>query len=322
MGRITGKRLAMFIGALSLLVQAGSAHAFPVKPVRMLTGSVGSGSDLNARFIGPPLADRWGQPVVIENRPQPVIHADIVAKARPDGHSLLMGQFSSHASPPSLYKKLAYDPVKDFAAITMVSKAPLLLVAHPATPASNVREFIADAKLRAGEILYAAQSGGSLGRLTMEFFAQKTGLRMLYVPYKSPALSLNALLAQEAQVSFLTLAASWAQVKAGRLKAYAITSEQRFSAYPEIPTVSESGVPGFESTVWFAVFGPAGMQPALVKKINRDIVEVLKSPAIHAALMAQGAEAAPGTPEQLASFVKGEIVKWAEIIRALGIKPE
>jgi tripartite-type tricarboxylate transporter receptor subunit TctC len=260
--------------------------------------------------------------VVIENRPQPVIHAEIVAKAPPDGHTLLMGQFSSHASPPSLYKKLAYDPIKDFSAITLVSKAPLLLVAHPSIPASNVHEFIAFSRKRPGEVRFAAQSGSSNGRLTMEYFAQKAGLKMLYVPYKGPALSLNALLAQEAQVSFLTVAATWPQVKAGKLKAYAISSERRFSAIPEIPTVSESGVPGFESSVWFAVFAPAGMQSGLNKKINLDVVGVLRTPAFQSAMLAQGAEVSPSTPEQLTAFVKSEITKWGEIIRAIGIKPE
>jgi tripartite-type tricarboxylate transporter receptor subunit TctC len=275
-----------------------------------------------ARHLGPLLSERWKQPVVVENRPQPVIHADIVAKAAPDGYTLLMGQFSSHASPPSLYKKLSYDPVKDFAGITLVSKAPLLLVAHPSVPASNVQEFIAYAKQRPGEILYAAQSGGSNGRLTMELFSRRAGLDMRYVAYRSPAFSLSAVLAREAEVSFLTVMAAQPQVKAGKLKGFAVTSEKRFAGSPDIPTMIESGLPGFESTVWYGVFAPARTPLILVNKLNYDMVEILRRRSFQAALLAQGAEVSPGTPDELMVFVKSEIVKWGKVIREIGIQPQ
>ncbi len=311
---------AVFISGFAC--QSAPAQNYPTKVVRLLASSVGSGSDVASRSLGPRLSERWGQPVVIENRPQPVIHADIVAKAPPDGHTLLMGQFSSHASPPSLYKKLSYDPVKDFAAITLVSKAPLLLVAHPSVQASNVQEFNAYAKQRTGMIRYAAQSGSSNGRLTMELFNRRAGLDMLYVPYKGPAFSLTALLAREAEASFLSASAALPQVNAGKLKVYAITSEKRFAGAPGIPTMIESGMPEFESTVWFAVFAPARTPPVLVSKLNREIVEILRTPLFQAATLAQGAEVAPSTPEELAAFVKSEILKWGQIIKAIGIQPE
>ena len=316
--------LASFIVAAPSLVSqsAWAQQYYPTKPVRMLTGSVGSGSDAMARLLGPQVSERWGQPIVVENRPQPVIHADIVAKAAPDGYTLLMGQFSSHASPPSLYKKLSYDPVKDFSAITLVSKGPLLLVAHPSVPASNVQEFIAYAKQRPGEILYAAQSGGSGGRLTMELFSRRAGLDMRYVPYRSPAFSLSAVLAREAELSFLTVMASLPQVKAGKLKGFAVTSERRFAGSPDIPTMIESGLPGFESTVWFGVFAPAQTPPKLVQKLNRDMVEALSRPSFRAALRSQGAESSPGTPGELSAFVKSEIKKWGQVIREVGIQPQ
>jgi len=323
MKRIDQEFMSGVIGAALLLVSiAGYSQQFPARPVRILTGSVGSGSDLSARNLGPQLSERWGQPVVIENRPQPVIHAEMVARAAPDGHTLLMGQISSHATPPSLYTRLGYDPVKDFAAITLISKAPLLLVAHPSIPASNVQEFVANSRQRPGAIRYAAQSGSSSGRLTMELFIRRSGLDMLYVPYKGPAFSLSALLAQEAQVSFLSVAAAWPQVQAGKLKAYAITSEKRFSGVPEVQTMIESGVPDFESTLWFAVFAPARTPSALVRKLNQDTVEILQTPSFRSSMLSQGAEVAPCSPEQLTVFVKSEIVKWGEIIRAIGIKPQ
>ena len=302
--------------------QSGLAQDYPAKPVRMLTGSVGSGSDLMARNLGPRLSERWRQPVVIENRPQPVIHAEMVARAMPDGYTLLMGQFSSHASPPSLYKNLAYDPVKDFAAITLVSKAPLLLVAHPSVPASNVQEFVAYAKQRPGEILYAAQSGGSNGRLTMELFCRRSGLDMRYVAYRSPAISLSAVLGHEAELSFLTVMAALPQVKAGKLKGFAVTSKERFAGSPDIPTMIESGLPGFESTVWYGVFAPARTPAILVNKLNGDMVEILRRPSFQATLLAQGAEVSPTTSEELMAFVKSEISKWGQVIRDIGIQPQ
>lgn len=311
---------AVFVSGLE--GQSASAQNYPTKAVRILAGSVGSGADMMSRSLGPLLSERWGQPVVVENRPQPVIRADIVAKAPSDGYTLLMGEFSSHASPPSLYKKLSYDPVKDFAAITLISKAPLLLVAHASMPASNVNEFMAYAKQRPGTIRYAAQSGSSNGRLTMELFNRRAGLDMLYVPYKGPAFSLNALLAQEAEVSFLSVAAAFPQVNAGKLKAYAITSEKRFAKAPEIPTMIESGLPGFESTLWFAMFAPARTPPALIKKLNRDMVEIVQTLSFQSVTLAQGAEVTPSTPEELAAFVKSEILKWGQIIKAIGIQPE
>jgi len=321
MRRATGEIMAGVLGAALLLLNtAGYPQHFPTKPVRMLTGSVGSGSDLMSRNLGPQLSERWGQPVVIENRPQPVIHADIVAKAAPDGYTLLMGQFSSHASPPSLYKKLSYDPINDFAGITLVSKAALVLIAHPSVPASNVQEFIAYAKNRPGEILYAAQSGGSNGRLTMELFSKRAGLDMRYVPYRGPAFSLSAVLAREAEVSFLTVMAALPQVKAGKLKGFAVTSGKRFAGAPEIPTMIESGIADFESTVWFGVFAPARTPAALVNKLNRDMVEILNRPSVQAALLAQGADVTPGTPDELMAFVKSEIKKWGQVIREIGIQ--
>lgn len=315
--------LAGSIGAALLLASvAGYGQHFPTKPVRMLTGSVGSGSDLMSRVLGPQLSERWGQPVVIENRPQPLIHADIVAKAAPDGYTLLMGQFSSHASPPSLYRKLSYDPVKDFAGISLVSKAALLLVAHPSVPASNVQEFIAYAKQRPGEILYAAQSGGSNGRLTMELFSKRAGLDMRYVAYRGPAFSLSAVLARESEVSFLTVMSALPQVRANKLKGFAVTSEKRFAGAPEIPTMIESGLPGFESTVWFGVFAPARTPAGLVGKLHRDTVEILNRRSFQAALLAQGAEVSPTSSEELMAFVKSEIEKWGQVIREIGIQPQ
>lgn len=323
MKRLNQEFPAGMIGAALLLVSLGGyAQQYPAKPVRMLTGSTGSGTDLMARHLGPQLSERWGQPVVVENRPQPVIHADIVAKAAPDGYTLLVGQFSSHASPPSLYKKLPYDPVKDFCGITLVSKAPLLLIAHPSVPASNVQEFIAYAKQRPGDILYAAQSGGSSGRLTMELFSRRAGLDMRYVAYRSPTFSLSAVLAREAELSFLTVMAALPQVKAGKLKGFAVTSEKRFAGSPDIPTMIESGLPGFESTVWYGVFAPARTPAILVNKLNRDMVEILRRPSFQAALLTQGAEVSPGTPDELMAFVKSEIRKWGQVIREIGIQPQ
>ena len=294
------------------------AQDYPAKPVRLVTGGLGTGADHVSRHLGQRLPERWGKQVVVDNRPA-IIAAEVVAKAPPDGYTLLMGQLSSHAIAPSLYKKLAYDPVADFAALTLATKAPLVLVAHSSVPAVNLREFIEYARQRPGAINYAAQSGASNGRLTMILFNRSAGVDTVYVPYKNPAASLTAVLAREALVSFLTVPACLPQIHAGKLKAYAITSGNRFPGAPDIPTFVEAGLPGVESTSWWGVFAPAKTPVSLVGKLNRDIVELLQSPETRTTLIAQGAEPAPGTPEEFTAFIKSEITKWREVIRAADI---
>lgn len=298
-----------------------TAQDYPTKPVRLVTGSVGTGSDVISRVLAHRLTERWGKQVVVDNR-SGIISAESVARALPDGYTLLMGQFSTHATAVSIYKKLTYDPVKGFAPLTLAATGPLILVAHPSLPASNLRDFMEYAKQRPGVVNYAATSGSSNSRLTMLLFSGAAGIEMLYIPYKSMSATLNAILGHEAQVSFPTVLASLPHIHAGRLKAYAVTSRNRFAAAPAIPTLAEAGLSGVESNSWWGMFAPAKMSPSLVARLNRDMVEILRAPETHKLMLVQGMESAPGTPEDFATFIKSEIVKWGSVIKAAGIKAE
>jgi len=324
MGKTLKTKVLLAISAGCLVVPMPAvAQSYPTKPVRMLTGGAGNAVDLSARYLGQQLSEKWGKSVVIENRAGlAIVGAEITARAQPDGYTLNMGEFSSHVSAPNLYKQLPYDPVRDFTPVTMVMKAPLLLVANPSLPAANLREFVDYAKKRPGHLKYAAQSVRSAGNLTMKVFLRAAGVEVLHVPYKRAPESLTAVLSGEVDVSFLATPVALPHLNTGKLKIFAISSEKRFSGAPDIPTVAESGVPGFEAAMWSGVFAPARTPQALVEKIYRDMAEILKSPAAQAAMLVQGAETVANTPQEFATFVKTEIVKWAQVIREAGIKPE
>lgn len=300
------------------------AQEYPAKPVRLVTGNIGTASDFVSRQVSQRLSERWGQAVVVDNRggANATIAANAVAKATPDGYTLLMGQLASHAAAPHLYKNLAYDPLKDFEPITLVARIPLVLVAHPAAPAENLRQFIEYAKARPGEITYSSGGSGTASNLTMALFTNRGELTLLHVPYKGNALALTALLSREAEVSFLPMPVALPQIEARRLKAYGITSLKRFPDKAEIPTLDEAGMPGFEASTWFGMFGPAGTPAKRIGRLNRDMIEVLGLPTMRAALLAQGAEAAPGTPQEFAKFVESEIAKWGKAIKGTGVSPE
>lgn len=324
MGKTLKTKVLLAISAGCLVVPMPAvAQSYPTKPVRMLTGGAGNAVDLSARYLGQQLSEKWGKSVVIENRAGlAIVGAEITARAQPDGYTLNMGEFSSHVSAPNLYKQLPYDPVRDFTPVTMVMKAPLLLVANPSLPTANLREFVDYAKKRPGHLKYAAQSVRSAGNLTMKVFLRAAGVEVLHVPYKRAPESLTAVLSGEVDVSFLATPVALPHLNTGKLKIFAISSEKRFSGAPDIPTVAESGVPGFEAAMWSGVFAPARTPQALVEKIYRDMAEILKSPAAQAAMLVQGAETVANTPQEFATFVKTEIVKWAQVIREAGIKPE
>jgi tripartite-type tricarboxylate transporter receptor subunit TctC len=311
---------AIVIGAGSAVMASG-AQDYPAKPVRFLTGSVGSGSDIVARVLAQRLTERWGRQVVIDNR-SGILGAEAVANAAPDGYTLLMGQLATHATAAGFYKKLAYDPVKDFAPLTLVATGPLCLVAHPSLPASNLREFIEYARRHPGTVNYAATGGASNSRLTMLLFSGVGGIDMLYVPYKSMGATITAILGREAQVSFPTVLASLPHINTGRLKPYAVTSGNRFPGAPAIPTMAEAGLPGVESTSWWGTFAPAKTSTLLVARINRDMIEILQSPETRKLMLVQGMEPAPGTPDEFAGFIKSEIAKWGKVIKDAGITPE
>jgi tripartite-type tricarboxylate transporter receptor subunit TctC len=307
-----------------MVLLAGTAFAqnYPVKPVRIIAATVGTTGDLLARYLGQRLAERWGQQVIIENRSGAgaTLASDYAAKAPPDGYTLHIGQLASHAAATSLYPKLPYDPVKDFAPITFYAEVALLFVAHPSFPARTLREFIEIARKRPDAVQYGSASNGTGSHLTMEMLKLNTGVKMVHVPYRGSAAATTALISGEVPVAALVLPNAMPQVKAGKMKAYAVTSKRRFAGAPDIPTAAEAGLSGFESTGWFGMLAPARTPGELVARLNRDIVEVLRSPAARDWLLAQGAEANPGTPAEFAAFIAAETAKWKKVIEAAGAK--
>lgn len=316
-------RLFRFAAVAAVLLASAPAQSadpaqdYPSRPVRLITGSPGSTSDYSARFVAQKLTERWHQQVVVDNRPGAggIIGADIAAKSNPDGYTLLVGQIGTHASPQFLFKKLSYDPVKDFEPITLMTNSGIALVVNASVPVNNLKEFVAYAKARPGRINYGSAGGGTSSQLSGELFNQMTGAKLVHIPYKGAGFALGAVVSGEVQSAFLSTTTASVQVKAGKLKALAVLGAKRFSAAPEIPSAAEQGFAGIDSSVWFGLFAPAGTPKGIVMKINRDVVASLQSPEARRVLAARGAEAVPTTPEEFAAFLQREIAKWNKVIK-------
>ena len=318
-------RLALLFLLLPLLAGAGPlfAQAYPAKPIKLVVPFPPGGPlDLAGRAIGQKLQEAWGQPVVIENRPGAGgnIGADAVAKSAPDGYTLVMGALSTHAVNPHLFAKMPYDALKDFAPVTLVAVTPNVLVLNPAVPAANVRELVALAKASPGKLSFASGSNGSAGHLAGELFKTLAGIDIVHVPYKGGAPAMQDLLGGQVQFMFDNLANSTAQLKAGKLKAFAVTTARRSAFAPELPTMAEAGVPGFDISTWYGILAPAGTPPDIVKKLNAEIVRILATEDIRDKLKAQGAEPSPTSPEEFAAFIRAEWTKYAKIVKDSGAK--
>jgi len=315
---------AILMALLPAAQAADPAQGYPNRPVRIITGSPGSTSDIVPRFVAQRLAGLWGQQIVIDNRPGAggIIGTEIGSKAAPDGYTLTVGHIGTHASPQFLYKTLAYDPIKDFAPITLLTVSGIALAVNASLPVTNLKDFVAYAKSKPGGVNYGSAGGGTSSQLSGELFNQLTGAKLTHIPYKGAGFALGALIAGEVQAAFLSTTTVSAQMKAGRVKALGVLSPKRFSAAPDIPSAPESGLPEIESNVWFGLFAPAKTPKSIITKINRDVVAVLRLPEARDALLAQGAEASPMTPEEFGAFLKKEIDKWGKVIKAAGIKSE
>lgn len=320
---ITAVAVTIAIIAAAPALAAGPAASYPERPIRVMGQGVGSTADYLSRFIGVRLSERWGQAVVVDNRAGAggTITADMVAKGAPDGYTLVMGHAGPMVSAVSLYKDLPYDPVRDFAPVTMVATGVTVLVAHPSVPASTAQELIAYAKQK-GTLSYGSAGNGTISHLTGELFNNVTGVKLQHIPYKSAGFALTALLGAETQVSFLSPITAHAQLKAGKLKAYAVSSRNRFSGTPDIPSATEAGIPGMEAKLWFGLFAPAKTPRAIVMKVNQTVGDILRQPDVKDAILKQGAEVAPSTPEELGEFVKSELARWTPIIRSAGIRAD
>jgi tripartite-type tricarboxylate transporter receptor subunit TctC len=298
-----------------------AGRGYPNRPIRMLVGLPAGGSvDVVARVLTARLGEMLGQYVVVDNRvgASGLLASEIAAKAPADGHTLLFGASFYSEVYASLQDRLRYDPVRDFAPVSLVTKVPNVLVVHPSLPARTVSEFIAYAKGRPGRLNYASSGAGSSAHLSMEMLKKLAGIDLVHVPYKGAPQALVDLLAGEISVMFGNVPAQIPHLKSGRTRALAVTGAKRNSQLPDVPTMIEAGVPGFEITVWYGVFAPAGVSRPIIRKLNTEIVQALDAPAVKERLAQQGAEPTPTTPEQFAAFQKAEVAKWAKLLKELG----
>ncbi len=312
------------LGALFACLALGAfAQDYPNRPIKLVVPFPPAGTtDILARAAAQKLTESLGQSVVVDNRPGAGgnIGSDLVAKSPPDGYTLLMGTVGTHAINPSLYSKMPYDHIKDFVPIVLVAGVPNVLVVNPALPVYSVADLIKLAKEKPGSINFASSGSGTSIHLTGELFKTMAGVDMTHVPYKGSAPAITDLMGGQVQIMFDNLPSSLQQIKAGKLRAIAVTSLTRAPALPNVPTISESGLPGFEASAWFGVLAPAGTPPAVVAKINGEVNKWLQSADAREKLLAQGAEAAGGSPEKFAAFIRSETDKWAKVVKASGAK--
>lgn len=302
--------------------QAADADRYPLRPVRIITGSVGSTSDQIARFTAHKLSERLGQQFIVDNRAGAggTIGTDMAARAAPDGHTLTVAHAGTHVSAVSLFKHLPYDPLRDFEPVTLLMKGVTVLVAHPSLPANSVQELIALGKSKGGDaVSWGSAGAGTISHLTGELFNQVTGIRFLHVPYKGAGPALTGLLSGEVQFAFLSPVTAYAQLQGGKVKAFAVSSRERFPGTPNIPSATEAGVPGMEALLWFGLMAPAKTPKAVITRLNREVNESFKQSEVKETLLKMGAIASPSTPEEMRAFIKSELSKWTPVIKAAGI---
>jgi tripartite-type tricarboxylate transporter receptor subunit TctC len=309
----------------AILVASFSALAqdYPNRPIRIVVPfTPGGATDVVTRIVAQKLSEQFARQVVVDNRGGAggIVGAEVVAKAPPDGYMLVMGTSGTHAINVSLYPKLSYDPVRDFAPITRASLLPSMIVVHPSVPAKSVRELIALAKKSPGQLTYA--SSGSAQYLTGALFTSMANIVMVHIPYKGGGQALPAQLGGEVALSFSTVVSALPHVTSGRLRGLAVTSANRTPAAPDFPTVAEAGLPGYEAVSWYGLFAPAGTPRDVVLRLNAETVRALKLPDVRQLMLAQGAEPVNETPEQFAAVIKADITKWTDVVRKSGAKAD
>ena len=321
---ILAARLVALLSAMLVLAPVALAQTpapYPSKPIRLVVPfPAGGTTDILARAVAQKLSEAWGQQVIVDNRPGAGgnIGSDIVAKAAPDGYTLVMGTVGTHAINPSLYRKMPYDHVKDFAPVILVAGVPNVLVVNPSLPVHTVRELIDYAKANPGKLNFASSGNGTSIHLSGELFKTMAGVQMTHVPYKGSAPALTDLMGGQVQLMFDNLPSSLQLIQAGKLRAIAVTSTARAAALPDVPTIAESGLPGFEASSWFGVLAPAGTPREIVTKLNATIAAWLATPDAKDKLLSQGAIAAGGTPEAFARHIDAETAKWAKVVKMSG----
>jgi tripartite-type tricarboxylate transporter receptor subunit TctC len=296
---------------------------YPVKPIRVIVPfAPGGPSDLLARTVGQKLTESWGQSVIIENRTgaNGIVGCELVAKSLPDGYTLVMGTPGTHGINASLFPKLPYDTIKDFAPITRLGVSPYLLISHPSLPVRSAKELIQLARARPGEIAWA--TGGSPTQLAAELFKRTAKIEVLVVPYKGQAPAVTAALSGEVSLVFGGVAQTLPQIKAGRLRALGVAGTRRSGVMPDVPTIAESGLPGFEASGWYGLLAPGATPRAIVERLNTEVVRILRLPDVAQRLQSEAFEIPAETPDQFAAVIRAELAKWEPIVKQAGIKPE
>jgi tripartite-type tricarboxylate transporter receptor subunit TctC len=314
------------LAALVLALAAGGATAqpYPSKPIRVVVPNPAGGFyDVIARSVGQKVGDSLGQPMVVENRVGAggSVGTEFTAKAPPDGYTIMVGGIGPHGIAPSLYAKLPYDPVKDFAPIILVAMTPNILVVHPASPFQSVQDIVAAARAKPGSVSYASNGNGTSQHLSAEMFATTMGLKLNHVPFKGSAPAVTAMLGGQVDFAFAVAPDALAHVKAGKLRALAVTGAKRAAPLPDVPTMAEAGVPGYEATAWFGYLAPAGTPREIVDRLNAEIAKSLESPEVRDRLAPGGLSELPGgSPERFGDHIKSEIVKWSKVVKESGAK--
>jgi tripartite-type tricarboxylate transporter receptor subunit TctC len=310
---------------LSLFSLAVFAQQYPARPIRILIPfTAGSAADIIARAMEPQLREKLGQAVVNDNRGGAGgnIAADLTAKSAPDGYTLMMGTIGTHAINYSLYSKLPYHPVRDFTPIALVGDSPNVLVTIPRLPANTVKEFIALAKSKPGQLNYGSSGAGTSVHLSGELFNSMAGVKTVHVAFKGASEALSALLGGQIDFMFASLSSAIPQVKAGKLKAFAVTGAQRSPSMPELPTMAEAALPGFAAAAWYGIVGPAAIPPPVVTLLSKASLSALGTKEVQDRLFASGVEVRPGTPEEFSRLIKSEIEKWAQVVKQSGAKAD
>ncbi len=318
-------RRFIVIACCALAALPAYAQDYPRRPVRLIVPfPPGGGNDIVARAVAQELGKSLGQQLVVDNRAGAAgaIGAELAARSPADGYTLFLGGVGSHVVNPSLHAKLSYDPIRDFAPVTLIASAPSVLVVNPSLRATSVAEFTALAKANPGKLNYASNGNGSSAQLAAVLYESMAGVRMVHVPYKGVAPALVDLMSGEVQLMFGTLVAILPHIKAGRLRALAVTGRSRSALLPEVPTLAESGLPGYEAGSWYGILAPAGTPGAIVARLNTEINAAIRQPEVRERLAAEGAEVLGGTPGDFASHIKAELSRMGKLMREAGIRME
>lgn len=317
-------RLIALLAVSFIHAGVATAQNYPAKPIRLIVPqSAGGSTDLVARPLAQQMGAALGQTVVVDNRPGAgsTIGTDLVAKSAPDGYTLL-AVAASFSMSPSLYKNLPFDPLRDFAPISLLSSLPNILVVHPSLPVKSVKELIAFAKARPGQLNFGSSGMATGTHMSMELFRHMTGISMVHVPYKGGAPSVTALLSGEVQVTLATISTALPHVKSGRLRALAVSTARRSAAAPEVPAIAESGVPGYDYASWIGLLAPAKTPQPIIARLNAEAVKALQTPELKAILAVEGSEPVGNSPAEFAAILRTEVARWMKVVKAAGIKAD